>query len=63
MDITMEHIMQGRTSFIIAHRLLTIRNADCILYMENGDILEVGSHEQLMALNGRYASLYRSASN
>jgi ABC-type multidrug transport system fused ATPase/permease subunit len=59
----MEHIMQGRTSFIIAHRLLTIRNADCILYMENGDILEVGSHEQLMALNGRYASLYRSASD
>lgn len=59
----MEHIMRGRTSFIIAHRLLTIRNADCILYMENGDILEVGSHEQLMALNGKYAALYRSASD
>ena len=56
----MEELTKGRTTFMIAHRLFTIRNADQIMYMENGDILEVGNHDKLMAMNGRYASLYRS---
>lgn len=55
--------MENRTSFIIAHRLFTIRNADAIIYMENGDIKEVGNHQQLMRLGGRYAALYNSASD
>ncbi|MHC1694385.1 MAG: ABC transporter ATP-binding protein [Eubacteriales bacterium] len=53
-------VMKGRTSFIIAHRLSTIRSADLILYMEGGQVLEQGSHEQLIAAGGRYASLYNS---
>lgn len=56
----MDNLMQGRTSFIIAHRLSTIRNADLILCMKDGDIVEQGNHEQLMALDGFYASLYNS---
>jgi ABC-type arginine transport system ATPase subunit len=56
----MNELMRGRTSFVIAHRLSTIRDADVILYMEHGDILEVGSHDQLMALHGRYEQLYQS---
>jgi ATP-binding cassette subfamily B protein len=52
--------MKGRTSFIIAHRLSTIRNADLILCMKDGDIVEQGNHEQLMAMNGFYAQLYNS---
>lgn len=59
----MEKLMENRTSFIIAHRLFTIRNADAIIYMENGDIKEVGNHSQLMKLGGRYAALYNSASD
>lgn len=59
----MEKLMENRTSFIIAHRLFTIRNADAIIYMENGDIKEVGNHQQLMRLGGRYAALYNSASD
>ena len=53
-------LMKGRTSFVIAHRLSTIRDANVILYMENGDIKEVGDHDTLMKLNGKYAVLYNS---
>ncbi len=56
----MDTLMQGRTSFVIAHRLSTIRNADLILVMNNGDIVEQGTHEQLLAAEGFYASLYNS---
>ncbi len=56
----MDNLMQGRTSFIIAHRLSTIRNADLILCMNNGDIVEQGNHDELMALGGFYANLYNS---
>lgn len=56
----MDNLMAGRTSFIIAHRLSTIRNADIILVMDKGDIVEQGTHSQLLELNGFYASLYKS---
>ncbi len=56
----MDDLTVGRTSFVIAHRLSTIRNADVILVMRDGDIKEIGNHEQLMALNGYYAELYNS---
>lgn len=56
----MENLMEGRTSFIIAHRLSTIRNADLILVMKDGDIVEQGSHEDLLEANGFYADLYNS---
>lgn len=56
----MDKLMTGRTSFVIAHRLSTIRNADLILVMKDGDIIESGNHETLMAQNGFYADLYNS---
>ena len=56
----MANLMKGRTSFVIAHRLSTIRDADLILVMKDGDIIEQGKHEELLALNGFYASLYNS---
>ncbi len=56
----MDHLMQGRTCFIIAHRLSTIRDADLILVMQNGDIVEQGNHQELLAAHGFYASLYYS---
>ena len=56
----MDTLMEGRTSFVIAHRLSTIRNADLILVINNGDIIEQGTHEQLLAQNGFYADLYNS---
>ena len=56
----MDNLMRGRTSFIIAHRLSTIRDADLILVMKDGDIVEQGNHEELLAKNGFYADLYNS---
>ncbi|MBO1721233.1 ABC transporter ATP-binding protein [Extibacter sp. GGCC_0201] len=56
----MDNLMKGRTSFIIAHRLSTIRDADMILVMKDGDIIEQGNHEELLAQNGFYAELYNS---
>lgn len=56
----MDTLMKGRTSFVIAHRLSTIRDADVILVMKDGDIVEQGNHEELLAKNGFYADLYNS---
>ena len=56
----MDNLMRGRTSFVIAHRLSTIRDADLILVMKDGDIIEQGTHETLLAKNGFYAELYNS---
>ncbi len=59
----MEDMMVGKTSFIIAHRLFTIRNADKVIFMKDGQIREVGTHDELMELNGLYAEMYRSLSS
>ncbi|TDS31552.1 ABC transporter ATP-binding protein [Halanaerobium congolense] len=55
----LEHLMQNRTTFIIAHRLSTIRNADKIVVVEQGEIMEMGSHQELLKKQGKYASLYK----
>lgn len=54
----MDHLMQGRTTFVIAHRLSTVRNADCIMVLEQGRIIERGTHDQLIEEHGRYYQLY-----
>ena len=56
----MDNLMKGRTSFIIAHRLSTIKNADLILVLKDGDVIEQGNHEELMAQGGFYCDLYNS---
>ena len=57
----MKTLLEGRTSFVIAHRLSTIRSADKIVFIDEGVIKEQGSHEELMALDGYYAKMIRSA--
>lgn len=54
----MDGLMVGRTAFVIAHRLSTVKNSDCIMVMEHGRIVESGTHEQLLAGKGRYYQLY-----
>ncbi len=56
----MDALTRDRTSFVIAHRLAAIRDADLILYMRDGDIKEMGTHDELMAKEGMYAELYNS---
>lgn len=60
-DHGMERLMKNRTTFVIAHRLSTVRNADCIMVLEQGEIIERGTHEQLLADKGRYYQLYTGA--
>jgi ABC-type multidrug transport system fused ATPase/permease subunit len=60
MQDALKHIMQGRTVIVAAHRLSTVRDADCILFVENGKVSESGTHEELIGLGGRYAALVRS---
>lgn len=60
-DHGMERLMKNRTTFVIAHRLSTVRNADCIMVLEHGEIIERGTHEQLLEMKGRYYQLYTGA--
>ena len=57
-EIGMDQLMKNRTTFVIAHRLSTVRNADAIMVLEHGDIIERGNHDELLALKGRYYELY-----
>ncbi|WP_234949871.1 hypothetical protein [Tepidimicrobium xylanilyticum] len=57
----MDQLMKNRTTFIIAHRLSTVRNADQIIVLEHGQIIEQGSHKELLAMGGRYYQLYTGA--
>ena len=57
----MDALMEGRTSFVIAHRLSTVKDADCIMVMEQGRIIERGTHDQLIDMKGRYYQLYTGA--
>ena len=57
----MERLMKNRTTFVIAHRLSTVRNADCIMVLEQGEIIERGTHEELLEKKGRYYQLYTGA--
>ena len=59
----MHRVMDGRTSFVIAHRLSTVRNADLILVVDHGDIVEQGTHEELLAKKGVYEKLYHSGTS
>ena len=54
----MDSLMKGRTTFVIAHRLSTVKNSDCIMVMENGRIIERGTHDELIEAQGRYYELY-----
>ena len=60
-DHGMERLMKNRTTFVIAHRLSTVRNADCIMVLEQGEIIERGTHKQLLDMKGRYYQLYTGA--
>ena len=54
----MDNLMAGRTTFVIAHRLSTVRNSDCIMVLENGKIIERGNHDELIEQHGKYYQLY-----
>jgi len=57
----MDRLMKNRTTFVIAHRLSTVRNADLIIVLEHGEIIEQGTHEELLGMGGRYYQLYTGA--